>query len=351
MAMMKVPVSPDLQVPAGHVRVGTLQALPGVIRNLGSKPESVLGPFGLTEEYLTVPGNMLPIRVACGLLHLAARKTRCEHFALLGATSIGANSLGPGGKAMRLAKSVGESLAIFRTYMPLHNRHAIVRVGRQGSDAFLGYSLLDGNFPGIQEHQDGAMAVAVNLMRMLVGTSWKPKEVCLMRRTPAEPEIYSRFFGAPCHFNAKCSQLVFPAATLELPLACSDTPTAESIETTVRLASFDELATEDWIILVRRLTLELVLNGNCSRQAVATSLSISPRTLNRKLAQAGASFQELADYSRFTASRSLVGETDMPLGEVARTMDYTNPSAFCRAFKRWTGVSPQTWRDRSTILP
>jgi AraC-like DNA-binding protein len=191
------------------------------------------------------------------------------------------------------------------------------------------------------------MVVGLNLLRSLLGPTWLPKEVWLMRRTPAEPEAYARVFGAPCRFNAICSQLIFPASMLNLPVTpVSGTMAPETkFEVRLKLAALDELAADEWIGLVRRITLDLLLGGKCSRQAVATTLSMSTRSFNRKLAQVGTSYQELADFSRFTASRAIVSETDMPLGEVAGTLGYSNPSAFCRAFKRWTGMSPKQWRQ------
>jgi AraC-like DNA-binding protein len=102
---------------------------------------------------------------------------------------------------------------------------------------------------------------------------------------------------------------------------------------------------QDWVELVRRTTLGLLLTGNCSRQAVADALRMSARTLNRKLEQVGSSFHEIVDYTRFTASRTLIKGTDMPLGEVAKALAYADSSSFCRAFKRWSGVSPSAWRN------
>jgi AraC-like DNA-binding protein len=181
-------------------------------------------------------------------------------------------------------------------------------------------------------------------MRKLIGPRWCPTEVRLMRRAPRQPEAYARFFAAPCRFNAARSELVFPAATLDLPVAGSGAQSFPAAMAADKADTPFELTGQDWVELVRRTTLGLLLTGNCSRQAVADDLGISPRTLNRKLAQAGASFLELADYTRFMASRVLIKDTDMPLGEIAQVLGYADPSSFCRAFKRWSGVSPAEWR-------
>ena len=167
-----------------------------------------------------------------------------------------------------------------------------------------------------------------------------------MRRRPGQPEIYSSFFGAPCIFNATRSVIVFPASTLDLPII---SPRLEILpqptETLLTEDVIPEAPVMDWVELVRRTTLGLLLTGRCNQQAVATALGISSRTLNRHLERAGSSYREIADYSRFAASRMLIRETDMPLGNVAQLLEYADLSSFGRAFKRWTGLSPATWRQ------
>jgi len=343
-SMVKTHISKNIQLPPGHARVSALHALPRLVRHLGGKLDDVLGPLQITEKFLANPESVVPLNTYCELLYRGAKVTGREHFGLLVGSHSSAGEIGPAGKLLLLAPSVGVALDVLRKYLHLNNRHALLLLGREDEDAFLGYTVLDGNFSGIQELHDGAMAVALNLMRQLIGPQWRPTEVRLMRRTPRHPEVYDRFFAAPCSFNAKRSELVFPAATLDLPVAGSDAQYLSAAIAAHQAGISFDLTGQDWIELVRRTALGLLLTGNCSRKAVAAALGLSVRTLNRKLEQAGSSFQELADYSRFTASRTLIKDTDMPLGDIARVLGYADPSSFCRAFKRWSGVSPAEWR-------
>ncbi len=324
--------------------MGTLHALPQLVRSLGGQLGEVLGPLNITEEFLANPENVIPLNTFGDLLYRGAITTGCEDFGLLVGSHSGTENIGPAGNLMRLAPSVRVALEVLRKYLHLNNRHAVVLLGREGEQAFLGYAVLDGNFSGIQELQDGALAVALNIMRKLIGPQWHPTEVRLMRRAPRQPEAYACFFDAPCCFNAARSELVFPATTLDLPLTGASTNAFPAAMAAHQAGTPFELTGQDWLELVRRTTLGLLLTGDCNRQAVADALEISPRTLNRKLEQAGASFLELADYTRFTASRVLIKDTDMSLGDIARVLGYADPSSFCRAFKRWSGVSPAEWR-------
>ncbi len=344
------PTKPSPRITAGHARVGGYHAVPGLIRSLGGQPEAVLRPLRLSEEFLQNPDNILPIATLGELLHRGAQETACEHFGLLAGSHSGVGQIGAPGKLLLLFPTVGLALDTLQRFFHLHNRAAIVILRRKGDRASLVYSVLTGNFTGFQELQDGALAVALNIMRRLLGKQWCPSEVQLIRREPENHAVYSRFFGAPCIFNATRSGLVFPASTLDLPLcdpgatSRPDSTDAHSAETTT-----PESGAMDWIELVRRTTLGLLLAGRCSQQSVAATLGISTRTLNRHLEHAGSSFREIADYSRFTASRMLIRETDMPLGNVARLLNYSDLSSFGRAFKRWTGTAPSAWRQGHKI--
>lgn len=345
--MLHDPASERFQLTAGHTSVQTLHVLPQLVHSLGGDLQKVLRPLKITETFLANPENVLPVCSFGALLYNAAIETGCEHFGLLVGSHSGIEEMGPAGKLLQSAPTVRLALEVLKKYLHLTNRHAVILLGcrsKEAEEAFFGYADLNGNFPGIQEFQDGAMAVALNIMRTLIGPQWHPTEVRLMRRAPRQPEAYESHFGAPCRFNAVRSELIFPAATLDLPISTYGEPGLSAAIAAYQTDAPFSLHGQDWVELVRRTTLGLLLTGACSRQAVADALGISTRTLNRKLEQVGSSFHEVADYTRFTASRTLVKDTDMPLGEVAKALDYADSSSFCRAFKRWSGVSPSAWR-------
>ena len=77
----------------------------------------------------------------------------------------------------------------------------------------------------------------------------------------------------------------------------------------------------------------------------ARALSLSPRGLRRKLAEAGTSYQRLLDEVRLRLSTRLLTETTMPVASVAYALGFGNASDFARAFKRWTGQPPSTLRQ------
>lgn len=89
---------------------------------------------------------------------------------------------------------------------------------------------------------------------------------------------------------------------------------------------------------------EAARTGPLSVSRIARHLGTSPRTLQRTLAMHGVTFRELVDSIRQEAALVLLAETGLPVREISECIGYRTPSAFARAFSRWTGRSPNHYR-------
>ena len=99
------------------------------------------------------------------------------------------------------------------------------------------------------------------------------------------------------------------------------------------------------IDLVREEIARLFPSGNPALGAVARALRVSPRTLQRQLAEAGCTFQKLVDEVRFVTALRLISE-HYKLSDIAFRLGYADAGSFTRAFERWTGLTPQKYRSR-----
>ena len=73
------------------------------------------------------------------------------------------------------------------------------------------------------------------------------------------------------------------------------------------------------------------------------------RTLSRHLAHEGVSFQQIADEIRFGIARDLLANTELALNQISVVLQYSEPSAFTRAFRHWSGQAPSVWRERHRL--
>lgn len=105
---------------------------------------------------------------------------------------------------------------------------------------------------------------------------------------------------------------------------------------------------------VRAVAADLALTGPVTVRRIAVRLGTSPRTLQRQLAQRGVSLRALVVESRMEIARVLLCKTELDVQDIAVRAGYSTPSSFARAFVRWSGVSPHTFRkakDRSGQKP
>ncbi|MCA9606291.1 MAG: AraC family transcriptional regulator [Myxococcales bacterium] len=161
-------------------------------------------------------------------------------------------------------------------------------------------------------------------------------------RADGDPDAHARAFGVPVELRAPIDEVVVPLEVLERPL-----PDASPL-----LNRYFERWAEDVLRRlpgatlterVERLLTELLPAGSAGVEAVALRIGASPRTLQRRLAGEGASFKEILDAVRRRQALLLL-ERGAAIAEVAWMLGYSEPSAFHRAFRRWTGRTPEAWR-------
>jgi len=95
---------------------------------------------------------------------------------------------------------------------------------------------------------------------------------------------------------------------------------------------------------IRRLLRTQMTSSHCSAEDIAGLLAMHRRTLTRRLKDGGTGYRAISSEIRFEIARQLLGDTMVPLGQIAAALGYSEASAFTRAFRRWAGQTPTVWR-------
>ena len=103
----------------------------------------------------------------------------------------------------------------------------------------------------------------------------------------------------------------------------------------------------DFTEIVSRELMRLTLREIPSVDTIASNLSISSRTLRRKVLEEGFTFQKVKQLALERRSKYLLEETSLGLAEIAYELGYSEVSGFSRAFRSWTGETPQSFRARA----
>jgi AraC-like DNA-binding protein len=92
---------------------------------------------------------------------------------------------------------------------------------------------------------------------------------------------------------------------------------------------------------------EQLAHGEPDRAQLASTLHLSERTLQRRLADEGCSYKQLLNDTRQQLAERYLSSGDLPAAEIALLLGYSEPSVFFRAFRQWTGLTPGEYRARN----
>ncbi len=331
---------------SAFVRTGPLMSIPLVLQDLGYDPEAILTSAGLKPAQFTDPDTEIRYLDAGRLLARCVAITGCRHFGLLVGQRAGPSSLGIAGFMLRTAPDVGTALRSLVLHLDLHDQGGIPTLHISGSSTQLGYAI---HMPGVEAPEqiyELSISVGCNIMRGLCGNSWNPAEVLFSTRQPENLAPYRRFFRAPIRFSENCCALVFPTRWLDHSIPSADALLHQHLER--EAAELHNLRNTDIVGSLRRLLRKHLATGQCMAADIARQLHMHERTLNRRLQAEGTSFRHELDAIRAEMARYYLVETTMPITRVAAALSYADASAFNRAFKRWTGITPAQWRKRSS---
>ena len=184
----------------------------------------------------------------------------------------------------------------------------------------------------------------VGVTRALVGADFKPAAVEMVYRRPAHASLYDALFDCPVRFGAPRNRFVTAKTWMAHPLATHDALVARSVEDLIEKSLLARRQRVDLGATVERAIREN-LHDLPSLTKVASTLNVSERTLRRRMADAGYSYQGLVDSVRKARAFELLAHSACPVAEVANQTGFHDVRNFRKAFRRWTGVSPSEFRD------
>jgi AraC-like DNA-binding protein len=185
-----------------------------------------------------------------------------------------------------------------------------------------------------------------SLARMGTREPVRPVEV-VSTVLPSPTAPYEEFLGARIQRGAK-PRLTFTNADATRPFLTSNEPMWAAFEPELRhrLAELDASVTT--AKRVRAALLEGLPSGLLTMEAIARKLALSKRTLQRRIEAEGTSYQRILQETREALARHYLQKTLLPAAEIAFLLGFDEPNSFYRAFRPWTGTTPDSVRQRSS---
>jgi AraC-like DNA-binding protein len=160
----------------------------------------------------------------------------------------------------------------------------------------------------------------------------------------AQPDDYRRMFLAnPVSFEDDRCALRFPAGLLERPVLQNEATLKRFLRHPVLIMLTQEYDRASWTAQVREQVRRNVL-AMPELAEVAAALQVHPQTLRRRLAREGTSFKDIKNQLRRDVALHYLGREGLSIEDIAHRAGFSEASAFIRAFKGWTGVTPYAYR-------
>ena len=217
-------------------------------------------------------------------------------------------------------------------------------VDRERKEATLTY-LCEDDAPGVQHSVLCNLAMWLRFSGWLIDQHIDVTSAACAGPTPGFIAPVRHFFPCPVTYEQPVNSVTFSARHLD----------AEPVRDEEDLAAFLKLAPFYMVIEPQASTLSIthrirhILGDDFRREMpsfeeLTRQLNMSARTLRRRLEKEGTSYQRIKDNARRDVAISMLSRDGLTVSEVAEQVGFSDPSAFHRSFKKWTGQSPGSYR-------
>jgi AraC-like DNA-binding protein len=188
------------------------------------------------------------------------------------------------------------------------------------------------------------LSVTENLLALLLDERNLIEHAELAFDTPENWSSFASTLNFPVRFNAPFNQLVLSNRYLSKPLIGTDPIVHQNM---VRLCE-KQMAMTFYTRGIEAQVSRLIAQRHYHVTPIsdaAQTLGLSERSLRRQLNQSGTSYKKIEDQVRSARAKELLAVIGLPVSTVAYDLGFSDPSNFARTFKRWSGQSPQDYRE------
>jgi AraC-like DNA-binding protein len=319
----------------------TARPVVSALEQRGIDPGPVLRTANLSREALASQDHRLPDANVSRLWEAGAAAARDPSFGVHVAETLPAGAFDIFDYLITSAPNVGEALARVCEHSRLLDDRCTLRLAVEPRSARIVTSVSTS-----RQYVEFALTLVLQRTRQASGIDWVPDRLAVEYERPADDGELARVFGCPVTFREAQTELRFRRSVLVLPNLHGD-PRLSAI--LIRYASLLHGMLPPQSTLLARASYAIahhIAQELPSLNATARSLAMRERTLQRRLSDHGVSHSGLVDEVRRTLALKHIGDAGITITEIAYRLHFADPTAFYRAFKRWTGLSPRRYRDR-----
>ncbi len=277
------------------------------------------------------------------LLERAVEESGDEAFGLAAAEQLQPAVLHGLGLAWLASDSVYDGLQRLVRFSQVISSAAQLRLLEEGEYIHLEIASLADQLRPVPAATDFAVGVVLRMSRLTLSEYLAPAAMELVRPTPEDPERFEYYLSCRPTYGRGHNRVSFVRSDIVETLATGDPTLARAADeqTELYLSRFlDQTTARD---VVEKIVHHLP-DGPPGQSDIASALNMSNRTLQRKLKEEDTTFKELLQDTRLQLACKYLRQPGRSILETAYLLGFSEPSTFSRAFKRWTGQSPNEFR-------
>ena len=311
----------------------------------------VLVAAGVPSELLAAPDARIPAELFAALWLAVAREMDDEFFGLdgrrmkVGSFALLCHAVLHSGNLDRAVKHILRGFAVFLddigADLHLEEREAVIAITNRIED------------PEARRFADETFLVMVHgLMCWLAGKRIPLLSAEFSHARPSHAHEYTVMYSQHLIFDAEVTAIRFEAKLLRAPIVQNGSTLKLFLRTAPQSVFLRYKNEDSWTARLRRRLRDSIGDEGWPRlEDVARLFHMAPTTLRRRLDAEGTSYQRIKDELRRDAAIHQLCTTTLSIADIGSLVGFREPSAFHRAFKKWSGVQPGEYRLRQAQTP
>jgi AraC-like DNA-binding protein len=315
---------------------------------LGVDSKRLCEAIKLDPALLDQPDSRVSGATSRALWHALIEQTGDHNVGLHIGEQFNLAALGIVGYVLFNCQTWGQVLDKLSRYMCLFSQGVSLHTTRAPGEAVCNWQVVNGLDNYLLEEPRQAIEVTMSglltVAKTLTGRSLRPLAVSFQHACPPDISEHQRIFGRSVAFSQPHNRIVLEAACLDWAVVSANASLLSMFEQHAESMLSHLNQADTYTYQVVREIMQLLRGDLPAIETVAQRLIMSVRNLQRSLQAEGTSYQQLLDQTRKELAVRHLQQPQSSIHDVAFLLGFSEPSAFHRAFKRWTGQTPREYR-------
>jgi len=316
------------------------------ISSKGIKVEDLLSAAAIDKLLLDSPDYRISLEEMDNIYKQAMLLTKDENLGLHVGECFAFGSMSIVGHIMRNCRTLDEHLRKVIQYNEIVSDGFRINIKYEKKGrAVINYTITHQDGPLLRHHIECILSAAMKLWKDAAGKIPKPIEVRFKHKAPQDTTEHHRIFQAPVLFNHSMNAIVWEKTFFDIPIILPDSELfslfdQHAKQVMAEIRSDKPFSKKVSLILIRKLPEELP-----SIENIADELYMGVRNLQKKLSKEQTSYRKLLEEIHKKLAVSYLKDTELSVAEIGYLVGFSEPSVFSRSFKRWTGLTPNEYRN------